>query len=110
MGGGASRSSTAERGQMSKKTKESRGLAKSKATNGMVKPIGKSSKQAAPLVKIPSASARRTAEKTAPKDAKAGSAPTSESTPPALPKRKLGLRGAAPWAARHAAKHAAEAR
>ncbi len=27
-----------------------------------------------------------------------------------LPKRKLGLRGAAPWAARHAAKHAAEAR
>src|SRR5580693_7608152 len=25
-------------------------------------------------------------------------------------KRKLGLRGAAPWAARHAAKHAAEAR
>lgn len=33
-----------------------------------------------------------------------GSAPV----PPA--KRKLGLRGAAPWAARHAAKHAAEAR
>ena len=30
---------------------------------------------------------------------------------PALPpKRKMGLRGAAPWAARHAAKHAAEAR
>lgn len=28
----------------------------------------------------------------------------------AEPKRKLGLRGAAPWAARHAAKHAAEAR
>ncbi|MBI5533579.1 MAG: hypothetical protein HY898_12745 [Deltaproteobacteria bacterium] len=26
------------------------------------------------------------------------------------PKRKLGIRGAAPWAARHAAKHAAEAR
>jgi hypothetical protein len=30
--------------------------------------------------------------------------------PPLNPKRKLGLRGAAPWAARHAAKHAAEAR
>lgn len=30
-------------------------------------------------------------------------------SPPPL-KRKLGLRGAAPWAARHAAKHAAEAR
>jgi len=29
---------------------------------------------------------------------------------PEQPKRKLGLRGAAPWAARHAAKHAAEAR
>ncbi len=35
-------------------------------------------------------------------DAKGGAAGT--------PKRKLGLRGAAPWAARHAAKHAAEAR
>ena len=28
----------------------------------------------------------------------------------AAPKRKLGIKGAAPWAARHAAKHAAEAR
>src|ERR1700751_610114 len=36
-------------------------------------------------------------------NAKAASAPEA-------PKRKLGLRGAAPWAARHAAKHAAEAR
>jgi hypothetical protein len=36
-------------------------------------------------------------------DAKGGSAAQ-------LAKRKLGLRGAAPWAARHAAKHAAEAR
>jgi hypothetical protein len=36
------------------------------------------------------------------KDAKGGDASAS--------KRKLGLRGAAPWAARHAAKHAAEAR
>ncbi len=55
--------------------------------------------------------------------AKAGSVPSTD--PSALrpgmqkagaasgegtPKRKLGLRGAAPWAARHAAKHAAEAR
>src|SRR4051812_11368596 len=32
----------------------------------------------------------------------------AKSTPPS--KRKLGLRGAAPWAAHHAAKHAAEAR
>ena len=113
MGGGVSRSSTAERGQMFNKTKESKALAKSK-TNGVAKtahvPAGKSSKQAAPVVKIPSSSARRGADKTAAKDAKTGSTPTSESTPPALPKRKLGLRGAAPWAARHAAKHAAEAR
>src|SRR5580765_2863726 len=29
---------------------------------------------------------------------------------PIPPKRKLGIKGAAPWAARHAAKHAAEAR
>lgn len=39
----------------------------------------------------------------------AKSAAKKEATP-AEPKRKLGLRGAAPWAARHAAKHAAEAR
>src|SRR5262249_53029338 len=38
---------------------------------------------------------------------------SKEDSKPVLPlpaKRKLGLRGAAPWAARHAAKHAAEAR
>jgi hypothetical protein len=35
-------------------------------------------------------------------------AANAKDTPPL--KRKLGLRGAAPWAARHAAKHAAEAR
>jgi hypothetical protein len=37
-----------------------------------------------------------------------GDAKSPSPVPPA--KRKLGLRGAAPWAARHAAKHAAEAR
>src|SRR5215471_21602618 len=42
--------------------------------------------------------------KTAPAKAGAG----KEDSSPL--KRKLGLRGAAPWAARHAAKHAAEAR
>jgi len=109
-----SRSSTAERGPMSNKTKESKGLAKSKTTNGFAKPSrapgGKPAKQTAPLVKIPAVSARRAGDKTTAKDAKGGSVTTSESTPPTLPKRKLGLRGAAPWAARHAAKHAAEAR
>jgi hypothetical protein len=39
----------------------------------------------------------------------AGASGKADKTPEA-PKRKLGLRGAAPWAARHAAKHAAEAR
>lgn len=37
-------------------------------------------------------------------------APAKVGQQPEPPKRKLGLRGAAPWAARHAAKHAAEAR
>jgi len=42
------------------------------------------------------------------KDPKSSVAPPPAAAP--LPKRKLGLRGAAPWAACHAAKHAAEAR
>jgi hypothetical protein len=37
-------------------------------------------------------------------------APAGAKVDPKDAKRKLGLRGAAPWAARHAAKHAAEAR
>lgn len=53
------------------------------------------------------------AQKGASGKAKAGSAPAAQKAdakgaPP--PKRKLGIKGAAPWAARHAAKHAAEAR
>lgn len=43
------------------------------------------------------------------KPAKAGAAAAGKDDGTPL-KRKLGLRGAAPWAARHAAKHAAEAR
>lgn len=39
-----------------------------------------------------------------------GSADSKGGSAAQLAKRKLGLRGAAPWAARHAAKHAAEAR
>lgn len=35
---------------------------------------------------------------------------TTAATEPEAPKRKLGPKGAAPWVARHAAKHAAEAR
>jgi hypothetical protein len=48
--------------------------------------------------------------KPAPKSAKKKSAPAPAAADPKLAKRRLGLRGAAPWAARHAAKHAAEAR
>jgi hypothetical protein len=59
-----------------------------------------------------------TRKKKAPAPQKKASKPAASSrkvdvppAPPAAPvKRKLGLRGAAPWAARHAAKHAAEAR
>ncbi len=43
-------------------------------------------------------------------DAKGDKSSALPALPPLNPKRKLGLRGAAPWAARHAAKHAAEAR
>src|SRR5688572_12003030 len=49
--------------------------------------------------------------KSAKNGAKASSAGRAQAAAaPEPPKRKLGLRGAAPWAARHAAKHAAEAR
>jgi hypothetical protein len=46
-----------------------------------------------------------------PNNKKGAPAPTpAAAADPKLAKRRLGLRGAAPWAARHAAKHAAEAR
>jgi hypothetical protein len=44
------------------------------------------------------------------KSTKKPAAPAAAAVDPKLAKRRLGLRGAAPWAARHAAKHAAEAR
>ncbi len=44
------------------------------------------------------------------KDSKASSSKDAKGEAGGPLKRKLGLRGAAPWAARHAAKHAAEAR
>jgi hypothetical protein len=63
------------------------------------------------MVKMKKAAANRTAQTkpstTAKPTAPKGSAPAKDD---AAGKRKLGLRGAAPWAARHAAKHAAEAR
>jgi len=82
----------------------------------------KDAKKKAPAAKAEKAKPAAKAGNAKPAGAKAsskGSAkgiPAPESTggggapPLSNPKRKLGLRGAAPWAARHAAKHAAEAR
>jgi len=92
----------------------------------------KVTKKAAPARTAPAKSAKKApggkapkaapAKKTAPKPAtkakaaekpaaKASAKPVDKTPPPLMnSKRKLGLRGAAPWAARHAAKHAAEAR
>ncbi len=53
--------------------------------------------------------AGKAAPKGQPKAAKGGKGQPA-AVDPKLAKRRLGLRGAAPWAARHAAKHAAEAR
>ncbi len=74
----------------------------------------KPEKPAKPVAKAPKA---EKASKEAPIDAKEpkkkkkdGKKEKSSKAAKDEPKRKLGLRGAAPWAARHAAKHAAEAR
>jgi len=85
----------------------------------MAKNVKKTS--AKPAAKKPGAKAPAKAAKAAPKAKAAGKAAGKAGAgkagderpspmPPLNPKRKLGLRGAAPWAARHAAKHAAEAR
>jgi hypothetical protein len=67
-------------------------------------------KGAAP--KKPASPAAAKGKESAKGSGSAGSRADSKASapPPLNPKRKLGLRGAAPWAARHAAKHAAEAR
>jgi hypothetical protein len=98
---------------MSKKNKDVKGVDKVKTANGAAKQTKTTlakgpTKRPAPVVKIASASARRPSEKSMAKEAKGGGAVAEGQA--GLPKRKLGLRGAAPWAARHAAKHAAEAR
>lgn len=74
-------------------------------------------KPSPPKAKAASPKPSAAAPKSTPKGGKgaksaAGPAPKSggDASSASNPKRKLGLRGAAPWAARHAAKHAAEAR
>jgi hypothetical protein len=96
---------------MSKNNKDSKGMGKVKALNGASKqgkvlPAKGAAKAPAAVVKIAPTSARRPGDKPVAKENKNVTPPPA----PELPKRKLGLRGAAPWAARHAAKHAAEAR
>jgi hypothetical protein len=93
-----------------------------KATGGAAKPKAKATKAAAkPAAKAPAKPAKAAAKpvKAAAKPAKGGSKPAKagekagkggKAAAAAEPKRRMGLRGAAPWAARHAAKHAAEAR
>lgn len=70
-------------------------------TNKKQKPMKAAAKKPTAIAKAPNArvAAGKTVVKEDPKAVVAIAA-----------KRKLGLRGAAPWAARHAAKHAAEAR
>jgi hypothetical protein len=92
---------------MSKKAKETKALGKPKTANGAAKPGAKIPAKAAPKQ---AAAVLKISPKPAAKDAKGAPPPAPEGAPANLPKRKLGLRGAAPWAARHAAKHAAEAR
>ena len=89
---------------MSKKTNDSKGKA-----NGV--PVGGGRKSVAPPAKAKgkTPSTGEIAARKLPKSAALG-AVEATAVPGSSPKRKLGLRGAAPWAARHAAKHAAEAR
>lgn len=96
--------------------------ARKKAAPAKAAPKGP--KKAAPAAKGAASKAKKPAPKATaakagaakPGASKPGASKPSDKTPPrpapALmnSKRKLGLRGAAPWAARHAAKHAAEAR
>src|SRR5713101_12946 len=83
----------AERGPMSKKTKETKGLGKPKTVIGAVKagakvPAKAAPKQAAAVLKISPASARRPTDKPAVKDAKGALPPAPEGAAANLPKRK----------------------
>jgi hypothetical protein len=92
-----------ERGPMSKKTKDSKRTRVVKAAiKTQVKPHGRGENVSVHAKVIPPKGPIIKDKIGLPLESDPGSA--------GLPKRKLGLRGAAPWAARHAAKHAAEAR
>lgn len=104
----------------SSKAKASKASKASKPAKAKASKAGKSAKPAKAKAKTSKAAAKPAKKKAAARGGKAGSegsksqdtrrddVKSATQVPPA--KRKLGLRGAAPWAARHAAKHAAEAR
>lgn len=82
-------------------------MSKAKTGKDAKKAPAKPAKPAAKAASKPAA-AKAAGKKPAAKEAKGDAKQAAQA--PLNPKRKLGLRGAAPWAARHAAKHAAEAR
>lgn len=82
-------------------------MSKAKTGKDAKKAGGSAGKGAAS--KAPASPAKSASKKPAGAKESKGSADDAKSAA-SNPKRKLGLRGAAPWAARHAAKHAAEAR
>jgi hypothetical protein len=121
----------AAKGKVAKVTKASGGAAKPKAKVAKVaakaspKAAAKPAKAAAKPAKAaakpakpakaaakPAKAAAKAADAKAPKGTKAAKVAKGAKGAVAAgePKRRMGLRGAAPWAARHAAKHAAEAR
>ena len=94
----------AAKGKVAKATKTTGSAAKPKAAAKPAKAAAKApaAKPAKAVAKPAKAGAKAAKTDKAAKGGKAAAA--------AEPKRRMGLRGAAPWAARHAAKHAAEAR
>src|SRR5258708_36775397 len=95
-----------ERGPMSKKPKDSKGKTKGRG----LAPVGRSSKAAPAQAAAPrtGASVHPAAVSKGGEKGKEGKAVAGAAA--GTPKRKLGLRGAAPWAARHAATHPRRAR
>lgn len=105
--GKAAKASKAKAPKSAKAAKPSKAAKPAKASTASK---AKASKPSKPGKKKPAA-ARKPEASSARSQGDGAKRDEAKSTAPVPPaKRKLGLRGAAPWAARHAAKHAAEAR
>jgi hypothetical protein len=85
----------------------SKGVASKAARSPAAKAAKASTSKAGKVAPSKSSTGKSSPSKDAPGEQDAGA---NTGAAALNPKRKLGLRGAAPWAARHAAKHAAEAR